>query len=43
MVGQERAGREQVLGLQLYQGVSAEGLGGDVLGTAGTLLPQRDE
>lgn len=47
VVGQERAGREQVLGLQLYQGVSAEGIGGDVpgdmLGAAGTLLPQRDE
>lgn len=25
MVGQERAGREQVLGLQLYQGVSCVG------------------
>lgn len=41
VVGQERAGREQVLGLQLYQGASAEGLGGDMLGAAGTLLPQR--
>lgn len=32
--------------LQLYQGVSAEGLGDmprDMLGAAGTLLSQRDE
>lgn len=47
--GRERTGLlyRAVLDLQLYQGVSAEGLGGDMpgdmLGAAGTLLPQRDE